>query len=333
MPAASETPDEDGFEVTRFIPVPTSVSEQAQQFLGMGFTMADAAQQQPDRTDIEGWRAIIKESNELMIGFVAMVPAVPASTVEVLLVDDVTVFDLLPDGTPDDPDAPIYLDIHGGALIMGGGEACRALATKNAAMTRMRTWSVDYRMAPDHPYPAALDDCIAVYRRLLEVRPPERIVVGGGSAGGNLAAALMLRARDEGLPFPAALVLLTPEADLTESGDSFKTNLGIDCVLQQSLAEMSALYAGDHDLTHPYLSPLFGDYTPPFPPTLIQTGTRDLFLSNAVRLHRKMRTARVDAELHVFEAMPHGGFFGAPEDEEIGEEMRRFIAKHLAIGQ
>jgi acetyl esterase/lipase len=236
---------------------------------------------------------------------------------------------LVPDGTLDDPDGPIYCDIHGGALVMGGGKACRALATKSAAMTRMHTWSVDYRMAPDHPYPAAPDDCIAVYRRLLEIRPPERIVVGGGSAGGNLAAALMLRVRDEHLPFPAALVLLTPEVDLTESGDSFKTNLGIDCVLQQSLAEMSALYAGDHDLTHPYLSPLFGDYTPPFPPTMIQAGTRDLFLSNAVRLHRKMRTAGVDAELHVFEAMPHGGFFGAPEDNEIGEEMRRFMARHL----
>jgi acetyl esterase/lipase len=295
----------------------------------MGFALADAAQQPPDRTDIEGWRSVIKAGDEAVIGFVAMVPAVPASSVDVLTIDGVTVFDLMPDGVPDDPDGPIYFDIHGGALIMGGGEACRALATKIAAMTRMRTWSVDYRMAPDHPYPAALDDCITVYRRLLELRPPERIVVGGGSAGGNLAAALMLRARDEGLPFPAALVLLTPEADLTESGDSFQTNLGIDCVLQQSLAEMSALYAGDHDLAHPYLSPLFGDYTPPFPPTLLQTGTRDLLLSNAVRLHRKMRTAGVDAELHVFEAMPHGGFYGAPEDNEIGAEMRHFMAKHL----
>jgi acetyl esterase/lipase len=329
MSVAGEVPDEPGFEVTRFIPVPTAVSAQAQQFLGMGFALGEAAQQLPDRTDIEGWRSVIKASEEALIGFVAMVPAVPASTVDVLTIDEVTVFDLMPEGVPDDPDGPIYFDIHGGALIMGGGEACRALATKIAAMTRMHTWSVDYRMAPDHPYPAALNDCITVYRRLLELRPPERIVVGGGSAGGNLAAALMLRARDEGLPFPAALVLLTPEADLTESGDSFRTNLGIDCVLQQSLAEMSALYAGDHDLAHPYLSPLFGDYTPPFPPTLLQTGTRDLFLSNAVRLHRKMRTAGVDAELHVFEAMPHGGFYGAPEDDEIGAEMRRFMTKHL----
>ena len=91
-------------------------------------------------------------------------------------------------------------------------------------------------MPPDHPYPAALDDCLTVYRRLLEQQPPEHIVVGGGSAGGNLAAALMLRARDEGLPMPAALVLLTPEVDLTESGDTFQTNLGIDTVLQSRLA-------------------------------------------------------------------------------------------------
>ena len=93
-------------------------------------------------------------------------------------------------------------------------------------------------------------------------------MVGGGSAGGNLAAALMLRARDEGLPLPVALILLTPEADLTESGDSFQTNLGIDCVLTESLADSIALYAGDHDLRHPYLSPLFGDLTAPFPADL-----------------------------------------------------------------
>ena len=86
------------------------------------------------------------------------------------------------------------------------------------------------------------------------------------------------------------------------------------------------MYAGDHDLTDPYLSPLFGDFTPPFPPTFLQTGTRDLFLSNTVRMHRRLREAGVEAELHVFEAMPHGGFFGAPEDEELAAEVRRFLA-------
>jgi acetyl esterase/lipase len=229
----------------------------------------------------------------------------------------------------DDEDDTVYFEVHGGAFTMGFGDACRAMAKVTASQVRMRVWGVDYRTPPDAPHPAPLDDCMAAYRGLLEDHDPARVVVGGQSAGGNLAAALILRARDEGLPLPAALVLLTPEADLTESGDSFATLLGIDPVLTESLADSIALYAAGHDLTDPYLSPLFGALEPPFPPTLLQAGTRDLFLSNAVRMHRKLRAAGVEAELHVFEAMPHGGFFGAPEDDELGDEVRRFVQAHL----
>ncbi|HVM63605.1 MAG TPA: alpha/beta hydrolase, partial [Acidimicrobiales bacterium] len=190
-----------------------------------------------------------------------------------------------------------------------------------------RTFAIDYRMAPDHPYPAALDDCVAVYRALLGRFPAERIVVDGGSAGGNLVAALLVRAHDEGLPMPAAAMLFTPELDLTESGDTFDVLHGVDVVLVQRLTDTIALYADGHDLTHPYLSPLFADVAG-FPPTFLQAGTRDLFLSNTVRMHRKLRAAGVDAELHVWEAMPHGGFAGAPEDLEVRIEMRRFLDKH-----
>jgi epsilon-lactone hydrolase len=157
-------------------------------------------------------------------------------------------------------------------------------------------------------------------------RSPDNVFVAGASAGGNLAAALLLRAKDEGLPMPAALVLLSPEVDLTESGDSFHTNLGIDHVLAP-LMHVNLLYAGGHDLADPYLSPLFGDVTG-FPPTFIQTGTRDLFLSNSARMHRKLRASGVEAELHVFEAMPHGGFGGAPEDLEVGVEVQRFLGRY-----
>jgi acetyl esterase/lipase len=165
---------------------------------------------------------------------------------------------------------------------------------------------------------------MTVYRRLLRERRPEQIFVGGGSAGGNLAAAVIVRAKDEGLPMPAGLVLISPEVDLTESGDSFLTLLGIDNALTGSLMQANLLYANGHDLAHPYLSPLFADMSG-FPPTFLQAGTRDLFLSNAVRMHRRLRAARVAAELHVFEAMPHGGFGGAPEDLEMRGEVRRFI--------
>jgi len=317
-----------GREVARFIPVPKSVSEQAQQFLGMD--MFGGGTERVIPKDIAGWRTLIKETDELLVAVMGAQVEHLRSSVESRSVGGVPVFVITPEGVDQSRDTqPIYLDIHGGSLLMGGGKACEVMSRRVAAQVQMQTWSVDYRMPPDHPYPAALDDVFAVYRGLLNVRAPEQIVVGGGSAGGNLAAALMLRARDEGLPLPTALVLLTPEVDLTESGDSFHTNLGIDNVLTESLADSIALYAGEHDLRHPYLSPLFGDLSSPFPPTFLQAGTRDLFLSNTVRMHRKLRSGGVDAELHVFEGMPHGGFFGAPEDDELTEEIRRFLAAHI----
>jgi epsilon-lactone hydrolase len=318
------------FEVVRTIPIPSSVSPEAQQFLASGLALANENRGgAPAADDLDAWRVLIEVADQGLAMAMEMRVAHLDPTVEVMSVGDIPVFVLTSDGGSDDSDQAIYLDIHGGALYMGGGDACRAMAKNMVAQVQMRMWSLDYRMPPDHPYPAALDDCIAVYRHLLEVQRPERIIVGGQSAGGNLAAALILRARDEGLPMPAALVLLTPEADLTESGDSFATLLGIDPMLTESLATSIAMYAGDHDLTHPYLSPLFGDFTPPFPPTLLQAGTRDLFLSNTVRMHRKLRAAGVEAELHVFEAMPHGGFWGSPEDDDLAQEVRRFIAAHL----
>lgn len=313
--------------VTRSISAPTSVSTEAQAFLGVDLSFgAPATVLAPD--DIEGWRDRIKTADEGLLFAFSLMDGNDTLTVETIAVGDLPVHIVTPEGVADDPAQPTYFDIHGGGLIVGGGEACELMAKHSAAMVGVRTWSVDYRMPPDHPYPASLDDCMAAYRALLEICPPEQIVVGGASAGGNLAPAMLLRSLDEGLPMPAALVLLTPELDLTESGDSFQTNLGIDNVLTASLGDSIALYAQGHDLTHPYLSPLFGDVTR-FPPTFLQAGTRDLFLSNAVRMHRKLRAAGVDAELHVFEAMPHGGFFGAPEDQDMADEVRRFVAAHL----
>ena len=300
-------------------PVPVSVSEQAQRWLATP-SVREAAPD-PALDDVDAWLERVKVGDEyLMERFGGVEFPVHYEHTEIA---GVPTYVIRGNDVPDDPSTPIYLDIHGGALIMGGGEACRYMGSGTAVFTGMIHWAVDYRMPPLHPYPAPLDDCIAVYRALLDVRDPEDIFVGGASAGGNLAAALIVRAKDEGLPMPAGLALITPEVDLTESGDSFTTNLGIDNVLGL-LMQTNLLYANGHDLSHPYLSPLFADMTG-FPPTFLQAGTRDLFLSNTVRMHRRLRDAGVDAELHVWEAMPHGGFGGAPEDIEIRLELRRFL--------
>ncbi len=180
-----------GIEVTRFVPIPTSVSPQAQQFLTLGLGMlSSGAPEEPAPDDREGWRALAASSNE-MIGAVlgATTENLPL-TVEATAVGDVPVFVVTPDGLPEGSDQPVFLDIHGGAFFVGFGDTCRVMAKHMAHQVQMRTWSVDYRTPPDHPYPAALNDCMTVYRRLLDDHPAERVVVGGGSAGGNLACAL-----------------------------------------------------------------------------------------------------------------------------------------------
>ncbi len=314
----------------RSVPFPKSVSPQARAFLA-SMTGADGlplnAMPQPAPDDLEGWTRSKEAVRKFMTDFSSALLPTLQSAVETIEMAGVRVHV----ATPADhiPDGRAYLDFHGGGLIHGDGEFCRTGARRIADQYGVICYSVDYRMPPEHPYPAALDDCVAVYRALADSYAPGNIIVGGASAGGNLAAATVLRARDEGMPLPAALILLTPELDLTESGDSFETNQLLDVMLPRPLMHANLLYAAGHDLAHPYLSPLFGDFSAGFPATFLQAGTRDLFLSNAVRMHRALRRAALPVELHIFEGMPHGGFGGnAPEDLELSIELRRFARQH-----
>jgi acetyl esterase/lipase len=306
----------------RDIPPPRTISPEAQANLALN--AANPPMARPDASDIAGWREAIVRSQEMFDPIARAGLASSSATVEESELGGVPVYVGRPLSELDE-DAPVYLYIHGGAFVFGGGLFPVAQAAVNADRLGCTVVSVDYRMPPDHPFPAAPEDCVAVYQALLERHPPGRIVIGGSSAGGNLAAAATLMIRDRGMPLPAGVILLTPEVDLTEAGDSFRTNELLDVVLKRGLPDCNALYAAGHDLTDPYLSPLFADLAG-FPPTLVQTGTRDLFLSNSVLFHRKLRNAGVDAQLHVWEAMPHGGFGGATlEDAEVFEELRTFI--------
>ena len=226
-----------------------------------------------------------------------------------------------------------YVDIHGGGFTSGGGEQCRFLAMARARDYGVEVYAIDYRLLPDHPYPAGLDDCVEAYRIVLQQHRADMIVVGGSSAGGNLAAALVLRAMAAGLPLPKALMLLTPAVDMTHSGDSYETNRYLDVVIgrgDRPEPDPRTGYGGNVDPTMPFVSPLLGDLSN-FPPTILTTGTRDLLLSDTVRMHRALRRAGVSADLLVTEGGCHVGFGGtAPEDREILVECRKFL--HTALG-
>ncbi len=308
------------------VPPPTTISSVARRLL------SDAASNPrmtwPPAEDKDAWRRRMAEPDERRAKMVETMMASTTADVETVRIADVLCYDCTPRGKAGQ-DLPVYIFAHGGAFVAGGGDFAMAQGARSADGLGARVIAVDYRMPPDHPFPAAPQDCVAVYKALIETVDPARIVLGGSSAGGNIAASATLMIRDQGLPMPAGSILLTPEVDLTESGDTFRTNEELDVVLKGGLPECNALYADGHDMRDPYLSPLFADFAKGFPPTFVQSGTRDLFLSNSVLIHRKLRKAGIDAELHVWEAMPHGGFLigDAPENTEIREELARFIQR------
>lgn len=316
---------------THQVPIPRSLSEGARAAL----EASDAARRIgfPEVGDAAGWAEAIRRQREAEAQFLGGVTTEQlASTFDVRLADQEAGGVPVTVGTPNtwsDDDQRVVLSLHGGGWIQGGGGMISVLALMDAANFGLRSWAVDYRMPPEHAFPAHLDDCLTVYRAMLEQHDPRDIVVSGTSAGANLAAALMLRARDEGVPMPAGVALWTPSVDLTGDGDSWHTLAGLDPIIGPHMRTLMEYYARDEDPRNPYLSPIFGDLSA-FPPTVLVSGTRDGLLSDTVRFHRALRRAGRHAELHVFEAMPHGGFdFVGPEDLERNAEIRAFFDARL----
>lgn len=194
------------------------------------------------------------------------------------------------------------LAFHGGAYILGSAHSLSIPMAKDGGPDVV---SVDYRLSPEHPYPAAQDDAMAVYRSLLETVGADRLAVMGDSAGGGLALTLLQGAAAEGLPMPAALVAVHPWADLSLSGESSRANKGRDILVHSELEQAAAWYAGGRDLQDPAISPLFGSFEG-FPRTYIFVGSRDLILDDTRRVAARMRDAGVDVHLDIFPDAPHG---------------------------
>jgi acetyl esterase/lipase len=240
---------------------------------------------------------------------------------------------------PEGPIAPenrnrVLINLHGGAYIVNGGPDAVLEAIPVAHLLGIRVIAVDYRMPPVNPFPAALDDAVGVYRAVIEKADPATVGVYGTSAGGGLTAALLIKLRAMQVPLPGAVGLVAPWSDLTQSGDSYFTNAEIDPMLvtyDGILGAAARLYAGTHDIKDPLISPVYGTYTADFPPALVISSTRDLLLSSAVRLHRKLVASGVEAELHVFEALWHDFLVtpGLPETRDGWELLVRFFDRRL----
>jgi monoterpene epsilon-lactone hydrolase len=253
------------------------------------------------------------------------------------VIGGVKAFILTPRTIPPENRNRLLVHVHGGGYVYGPGEAGAREATLMAAFGGFKVISFDYRMARDFPYPAAMDDATAVWKAALKMQRPRNMAIFGTSTGGSMTLAMILRARQEHLPLPAAIAPGTPWSDLTETGDTYKTNEWLDSVLvsyrgyRGYLSHAAALYANGHDLRDPQLSPICGDFHG-FPPAILTSGTRDLFLSLTVLTHRKLRQAGVEAALQVSESMSHAQYIFDPyarETKEVFTGIARFFAAHL----
>ncbi len=198
----------------------------------------------------------------------------------------------------------IYL--HGGGYVAGWAGLCRDLTWRLATLCRVCVLSIDYRLAPEHPFPAALDDAVAAYRWLLaQGADPKRIALMGDSAGGGLVLAAMLRLRDEGVELPAAAVVVSPWTDLALTGPSLHLNAIIDPLIPVELApRLVDLCLAGANPRNPYASPLYGDPTG-LPPTLILVGADEVLRDDAVRMADKMRAAGCHVEIEIWPHMWH----------------------------
>ncbi len=197
----------------------------------------------------------------------------------------------------------VLLYLHGGAYVAGSCNTHRELASRLARAARARLLLPEYRLAPEHPFPAALHDAVATLRLL--ATSAREVLLAGDSAGGGLALATMLVLRDQGRPLPARCALIAPWVDLAGTAPSLTQLQHHDVLLEPALlARMACLYRHGADARHPLVSPLYGDLRG-LPPLCVQAGSWDLLLDDAVRLHARARSAGVAAQLDVWEQMPH----------------------------
>jgi len=231
------------------------------------------------------------------------------------------------------PTKKVILYLHGGGYGLGSINTHRSMMAQIAIKSNIRVLAINYRLAPEHPYPAALEDTLETYQWLLaNGYKPKNIIISGDSAGGGLALSTLLKIRDEKLPNPAAAIVLSPWTDLCATGKSIKLKAHTDPIIhQRDLTDWSLRYAGKVPLDHPYISPLYADLCD-LPPILIQTGQEEILLDDSVRFAQKAKKCGVNVQLEVYEGMIHVWHVlwqFLPKSREAITSIGEFANKHI----
>lgn len=233
----------------------------------------------------------------------------------------------------------IMIYLHGGGYVVGSPATHRSLVARLAKACSIRALSLDYRLAPEHPFPAALEDSLAVYHEIIDHGiPPENIILAGDSAGAGLALTTLIALRDDQHPLPAMALCISPWTDLALTGESIETCADIDPYISFESLQLNAHYLGDSGTQHkfnndprsPLISPLYADFTG-LPPLLIHVGTDEVLLSDSTRLAEQAKNAGVDVTLKIWDDMWHDFHMWAPylpEANQAIKEMAGFVTSH-----
>lgn len=305
--------------------VPSHISPEAQEYLREGVPVGGPVSDPSMWSMIrDGFRSVTASvSDEAREKYV--------QTTEKIQIAGVSVLEVMPKEHASKPASKekVLIYIHGGAFTLGSSDHLYQIFAPVAQKGGFKAYAIDYRLAPEFPFPAGLEDCVKVYTELLKIYDPKNIVFLGDSAGANLCIAAILKSRDLGLPLPAAVGLNSPLVDASgKNSDTFHSLAGRSPKLsyEKSIQPSMEVYATKEELRNPLISVLNGDFAKGFPPTTIHTGTRDLLLSECARLDRKLKNAGVSSSLEVWEGMWHGfQEHRIPEAEDSTFAMAAFL--------
>ena len=320
--ADTATTDPDGTaHITRVVPVPETISPEAQKFISRSGPSGPEPSLAERRAGTDRFR----------VGRAAEARKLFPVNVEEKTIGGVRCDVITPLTIPAEKRNRVLINVHGGGFITDSGSLVEGIPI--AYLTHTTVISVYYRLAPEHPFPAAVDDTLAVYKELLKTHEPKNLGLFGTSAGAILTPEVAVRLRRDGLPLPAVLGVFSGTGDFSQPGDSraLFTLRGFDGRMNPPSKEyVAGSYAAKTNPRDPLLSPLYADLHG-FPPTLFITSTRDILLSGTTILHRAFLRAGVDAQLVVFEALPHAFWYDyqLPETNEALDIMARYFDEKL----
>jgi len=312
--------------------IPTTVSEEAAAIIRM-LPDPNLQPEAPAPDDIEAWKAA-QQAREAF-GLERQKPVVERlqPTVTKRKLGGVPVLEIKPRNWKDNGKVMVYT--HGGAYTLLSAHSTLGSSALMAATTGLRVISIDYTLAPHARWQQITDQVVSVFKALREQGYAMKdMAIYGDSAGGSLAAGSVLKMRDKGMGMPAAVVLLSPWSDITDTGDSYFTLKRADpaYLYDNHLKTSADAYADPKDQKHPYVSPVYGDYTKGFPPTLIQGGSKEIFLSNFIRHYQALDTAGQIVKLDIYEGMIHvfqTTLAGTPESKTALKKVDTFLVRYL----